>query len=384
MGNVISKQDIEALFKKQVWNEIIEGAIKESFVLQYFTELPRMTSSQIEIPVLSSLPHAYWQDSDTSFKKLTNMAWSNKRIRPAELAVIVPISENYLEDSERDIWAEVRPRLIEAFGKKIDQAIIMGTDKPGAFRMSIVDSAINAGATVTSTGDLYKDIDKAMTYVEMSDYEPNVVMGSRALKSEFRRLVDSTGQPIQNTEISSLPRLFMDNGAWDKNKAMMILGDFKQAVYAIRQEVTFKIITEGIISDPVTGNILYNLPQQDMIAIRAVMRIGWEVPNPINALNDDNSTRFPFAVVLPNPAETKLDLTFTVKDSETVPAPIQDAIVMCAGVEKKTDAAGQATFKVNGNTTYNYAVKSQGKQANMSKVEVQTSDTAVNVTLLGE
>ena len=35
-----------------------------------------------------------------------------------------------------------------------------------------------------------------------------------------------------------------------------------------------------------------------MACIRAVMRIGWEIPNPINALND-TSFRFPFALVTP-------------------------------------------------------------------------------------
>jgi hypothetical protein len=29
------------------------------------------------------------------------------------------------------------------------------------------------------------------------------------------------------------------------------------------------------------------------------MRLGWAVPNPINALNPDGESRFPFAVALP-------------------------------------------------------------------------------------
>lgn len=37
--------------------------------------------------------------------------------------------------------------------------------------------------------------------------------------------------------------------------------------------------------------------QNDMVAIRAVMRLGWEIPNPINAMVPDKAKRCPFAVL---------------------------------------------------------------------------------------
>ena len=45
------------------------------------------------------------------------------------------------------------------------------------------------------------------------------------------------------------------------------------------------------------GTIAYNLMQNDMVALRAVMRLGWEIPNPINSLEKDKAKRFPFAVL---------------------------------------------------------------------------------------
>ena len=112
-------------------------------------------------------------------------------------------------------------------------------------------------------------------------------------------LLDTTKQPIRGTEIDELPRFYVDNGSWDNTTASLIVGDFSQAVYAIRQDITFDIFREGIVQDPTTGDILYNLMQQDMAAIRAVMRIGWEIPNPINALAPTEADRFPFAMVTP-------------------------------------------------------------------------------------
>ena len=47
------------------------------------------------------------------------------------------------------------------------------------------------------------------------------------------------------------------------------------------------------------GSIAYNLMQNDMVALRAVMRLGWEIPNPVNAMAKDKTKRFPFAVLTP-------------------------------------------------------------------------------------
>lgn len=380
----ITRQDLRALITPQISSEIIKGAINSSAVLQYFRRLPNMTSNQLKMSVLDNLPLAYWQSSDTSFKKTTTMAWANKYITAEELAVIIPIAINAYNDTGIDLWAEIRPQLEAAFGRKIDQAVLMGIDKPQSFRLSLVDTAINSGNKVTATTDLYKDLNKAMELVEVSGYDPTAIMGSSKIKSKFRSLVDSSGQPILGTEISSLPRIFVKNDSWDSNKAEMIIGDFTQAVYSIRQDITFDVFEEGTIIDPATKEVMYSLMQQDMVAIRAVMRFGWEVPNPINSENPDNSTRFPFSVIVPSTAETTYDVTFTVKDNATTPAAIKDATVIFSGVEKTTDASGKAIFKVPANTKATYAVTSAGKAPVMGKLEVESANKSIDITLLGE
>lgn len=384
MASEISRQNVEALIRKQITSEIIQGAIQESAVLKYFRRLPNMTAQQVQMPVLDNLPVAYWQTSDTALKRTSAMAWKNKYINAEELAVIVPISENVVNDASVDLWSEIRPRLFEAMGKKIDEAILIGKDKPQGFRLGLLDSAINAGATVVSTNDLYKDLNNAMAFVEESDFDPTAVIGPVALKSAFRMLVDSTGQPIKGTEIDSIPKFFVQNGGWDKTKAKLIVGDFSQAVYAIRQDITFDVFREGSIYDPVTKELLYALMQQDMLAIRAVMRIGWEVPNPITSGQPDNAIRFPFAAILPSPAPDQYSVTFTVKDNADTPAAIPGATVMFSGAEKTTNASGQAVFNVVENNTYNYAVMLSGKQSQTGSVTVNSANATVDVTLVGE
>lgn len=299
---VISRTDVDSLIEVQVANEIFEGVIKDSKALSMFRRLPNMTSDKTKLRILDSLPVAYFVDESTNNgrKNTTKMAWDKKYINAAELAVIVPIKENVLNDSSIDIWSEVRPRIVEAFAKKIDNAMFFGVDKPSDWRAGLVPSVISAGAEVDETGHLYSDINDVMTKVEESGYEVNGILGGVGLKGKFRMMTDTTGQPLNTTEIGSIRRAFMDNGVWDKTTSTLIAGDFSQAVYAIRQDVTYKILDQAVIQDT-DGSILYNLAQDDMVALRVVMRLGWEIPNPVNALNG-TSARFPFASL--KPAET--------------------------------------------------------------------------------
>lgn len=299
---VISRTDVDSLIEVQVANEIFEGVIKDSKALSMFRRLPNMTSDKTKLRVLDSLPVAYFVDETTNNgrKNTTKMAWDKKFINAAELAVIVPIKENVLNDSSIDIWSEVRPRIVEAFAKKIDNAMFFGVDKPSDWRAGLVPSVISAGAEVDETGHLYSDINDVMTKVEESGYEVNGILGGVGLKGKFRMMTDTTGQPLNTTEIGSVRREFMDNGVWDKTTSTLIAGDFSQAVYAIRQDVTYKILDQAVIQDT-DGSILYNLAQDDMVALRVVMRLGWEIPNPVNALNETDA-RFPFASL--KPAET--------------------------------------------------------------------------------
>lgn len=297
---VINRTDVEDLIDVQVAQEIFEGVTKQSKALSLFRRLPNMTSDKTKLRVLDSLPVAYFVDetNNNGRKNTTKLAWDKKYINAAELAVIVPIKENVLNDASIDIWAEVRPRIVEAFAKKIDNAMFFGIDKPTDWRAGLVPSVISAGAEVNETGSgLYSDINDVMTKVEESGYEVNALLGGVGLKGKFRMMVDTTGQPLNTTEIGSVRREYMDNGVWDKTKSTLIAGDFSQAVYAIRQDVTYKILDQAVIQDT-DGSILYNLAQEDMVALRVVMRLGWEIPNPVNALNE-TETRFPFASLKP-------------------------------------------------------------------------------------
>ena len=310
----IDRSALSGLIPEPVTREIMQGAIAESAVLRMGRRLANMSSKTQTINVLDALPSAYFVNGEATdsgagdaWKQTTKMAWDKKKIYAEEIAVIVPIPEAVLDDSDYDIWGEVRPRLTEAFGKVIDAAILFGTNKPSTWRNGVVPSAIAAGNGVPVGTSVFDDImgeNGLIAKVELDGFNPNGVMSAIQMRGKLRGLKDTTGQPIFKSDMQGATRYGLDgmdmyfpmNGAFDPTQAQMIVGDWSQLVYAIRQDMTFKIFTEGVIQDPSTKDITYNLMQNDMVALRAVMRLGWEIANPINAYNADITDPFPFSV----------------------------------------------------------------------------------------
>ena len=311
-NSIINRTDLSGLIPEPVTREIIQGVTEGSAVLRMGRKLPNMTSKTQTMNVLDMLPMAYWVDGDSGFKQTSKMAWDKKKIYAEELAVIIPIPEAVLDDADYDIWGEVRPRIVDAMGQKIDDAVLFGVNKPASWRDDILTTATGAGNVVTAGADLYQDLlgeNGVFAKVEDDGFDVSGVMAAVKMKAKLRGLVDTNKQPIfkniggmQNESryaLEGAPMDFPKNGAFDPTKALLIAGDFAQLVYSIRQDVTYKILTEATIVDPTTKEVIYSLAQQDMVALRAVMRLGWEIPNPINYMQQTEANRCPFAVYAP-------------------------------------------------------------------------------------
>ena len=308
--NITARTDLSGLIPEPVTREIIQGVTEGSAVLKMGRRLPNMTSKTQTMNVLDMLPTAYFVNGDTGTKQTTKMKWDKKKIVAEEIAVIVPIPEAVLDDADYDIWGEVRPRLVEAFGKVIDVAILFGMNKPTSWRDSILETCTKAGSVVAATPYIYDDLlaeGGVIAKVEESGYLVNGIMSAIQMRAKLRGLKDKGGSPIFKTDMQGAtpyaldgsPMYFPRNGAFDASKALMIAGDWSELVYSIRQDITFKIFDQGVVQDPSDNSIVYNLMQNDMVALRAVMRLGWEIPNPKTAYNDTMSKYCPFAVYAP-------------------------------------------------------------------------------------
>ena len=304
------------MIPQEVSNEIIKAVPAASAVMSLARKLPNMSRSQRRLPVMSALATAYFVSGDTSLKQTSEVNWENKYIDAEELAVIVPIPEAVLDDSDFDIWGEVKPSLVDAFGLAIDQAVLYGTNIPASWTTNLGAAGLVARALAAShnvSNAAYTDLYEAVMgetaagtvgllgVLEADGFIASGHIGHVSLRSKLRNVRDSDGglifksnmQDTARYELDGAPILFPTNGAISSTY-WLISGDWNQLLYAMRQDITYKILTEAVIQDA-GGNIVYNLAQQDMVALRAVMRLGFSLPNPINRMTASSTTRCQFA-----------------------------------------------------------------------------------------
>jgi HK97 family phage major capsid protein len=287
-NSLISRTDAAALIPEEVSNIMLTNPL---------------STNTTRFPVLSALPVAYFVSGDTGLKQTSEAAWDNKYLYVEEIATIVPIPENVLDDTEFDVWGMVRPLMEAAISRKLDAAVFFGTDAPAAWPDDIVTAAVAAGNVVargTATaaqGGIHEDLSDLVATLEADGYMATGAVGNVTHRSRMRGVRATDGTLLQPPP--DLPDVtYALPGLWPTglSAAELIVGDFNQLVVGVRKDMTYKLLTEAVITDG-SGNIIFNLPQQDMVAMRLVFRAAWQVSNPINYQEDTEADRYPFAVL---------------------------------------------------------------------------------------
>lgn len=296
----------DPLVPEPLAEDIIQELPQQSAMLQMARTVPMSTRTN-RLPVLDVLPVAYFVSGDAGMKQTTSMEWKNVTLVAEELAAIVPIPDAYLSDTNIPLWDEVRPRMVEALARAIDAACLFGTNKPSTWSTDIITAAIAAGNTVANTdNDIPASVAELAEAVALDGYTNlNGWLIRPGFKWRLLRVRSSgSGEPIympdlQNGRGGSLygyPLSEVANGAWDPTVADMVCGDWTKAIIGTRQDITFKMFDQGIISDD-DGKVIWNSMQQDGQAMRVVMRLAYATANPVTNLNSTSETRFPFGVL---------------------------------------------------------------------------------------
>lgn len=310
-SNLISRTDAAALIPEEVSNELLTNLAAESAAMTLFRQI-RLGRAQTRMPVISALPTAYFVNGDTGLKQTTEVNWTNKYLNVEELAAIVPIPENVVADVENDIWGTVRPLLESAIGRALDAAIFFGTNKPASWPTDIVAAATAAGNTAvrgTSTaaqGGLAGDFSTLFATVEADGFTVTGVIAETNYRGLLRQVRSTTGEKLGdvtsqvNTDAAfGVTIRYPMRGLWPTavSTAEAIAGDFMEGILGVRSDFTWKILDQAVIQDN-TGTIIFNLPQQDMVALRVTFRVAWQVANVYNYDQPTEASRYPFAVML--------------------------------------------------------------------------------------
>lgn len=290
--------------------EIIQELPTQSAVLRMARQVQMASTTQRQ-PVLNLLPSAYFVSQvvqDNGLKQTTAQQWTGVNLVVEEIAAIVPIPDSYLADAAVPIWQEVKPRLVEALGALIDGACLFGVNTPSTWSQAIVPAAIAVGNTVSATAGVDEAQSMAILAEKLTKEGWTNVNGFVARPGLGWKLVQmrsSQGLPIYQPDLVNggvsgklygYPVTELTNGSFDPTVADLIMGDWSKAIVGMRQDVTWKMFDQGVITDA-TGKVVWNAMQNDGQAMRVVMRLAFATANPVTTLRPTTTQRYPFGVL---------------------------------------------------------------------------------------
>lgn len=327
--DIIDRTAAGALIPETIASEILGDIESSSAVMTLGTRAPDMSSKVHRMPVLAALPTTKWVDGDSGMIAASSAMWANKYLEAEKLAVIIPVPNDVLADASWDVWGQLRPLITAAIGRQFDRTVLFGEDAPASFPDDILTGAASASHTVDLSTQVAAGKDLfdvllgdggVMGLVEADGFAVTGHVASLGMKAKLRglrtKVYDGSGmvaagapifqrspdrRDIQSAsvwEIEGDPILLPKNDVVDANQALVYSGDWSKLVWAVRKDISYTLLTEGVIQDA-AGNIVYNLGQQDMSALRVTFRAAWQLPNPVNLANENESTRYPFAVLVP-------------------------------------------------------------------------------------
>ncbi|MBM7631107.1 phage major capsid protein [Geomicrobium sediminis] len=271
------KDELRGFVPKPKANEIMKDVARGSSLIR-LSRIEQMTSDKKQFPMMVDGPGAYWVGESERIQT-SKAEWIFPEIEAKKLAVIVPTTREKMNDSTIDVFGEMRPAISEAFYTTIDAAGLMGTNSP--FSKSVLKSAVEAKNEITLGDNLDIDASELMGLIEEKGHDVNGFAAHYGMKNKLRKLRDANGNAlfvpgVGQSEFYSNPIEFVRNGAFDKSQAEAIAANWNYSIVGIREDISYEILTEATLQNvTMSDGKPLSLAENDMIAIKATMRIGY-------------------------------------------------------------------------------------------------------------
>ena len=275
------KDNLQGFVPVEQAKGIMKDVARGSSILR-LSKVEPMTSDTKKFSVLTDGPGAYWV-GETERIKTSAATWIFPEMEAKKLGVIIPVTKEKLNDTTINVFGELRPAIAEAFYTAIDAACLFGTSSP--FAKNVLGVATTAGNIVAletnGAGKLDLDISDVMALIEDAGLDVNGFSAHYGMKNSLRKLRDSNGNAlfvpgVGQNEFYNNPIEFVRNGAWDKVKAEVIAANWNYSLVGIRAGIEYEILKEATLHTvTMADGKPLALAEQDMIAIKATMRLGF-------------------------------------------------------------------------------------------------------------
>jgi HK97 family phage major capsid protein len=304
----ISRDELATIIQEEYSNDLLATAVSNSAALTAFRRVD-MGTKTTNLPVLATLPEADFvaesATADEGKKPTAQITWANKQLVAEEIAVIIPIHENAIDDATTDVLDEITRQGGAAIGRKLDGAVLFGDDKPASWTSDDLMAAATAAGNLFTVGaagtddDLAGAIFQAAGAVDSSGWDPDTVVAPRGLRYRLANLRASDGTPIFLPSLSSMPgavdsiagldAAWASGLVWDRDEAEAFVVDSSRVIIGVRQDITVKFLDQATV-----GGI--NLAERDMVALRFKARYAYVLGN---TRTDEGADQAPVAAVVP-------------------------------------------------------------------------------------
>jgi HK97 family phage major capsid protein len=296
----ISRAEVATLIQEAYADVLLNNAVEASTALAAFPTV-NMGTRLTHLPVLATLPEAGWvSESATAsegVKPQSQVTWADRTLVAEEIAVIIPVHENVIDDATVAVLTEIASLGGQAIGRKLDQAVFFGVDKPASWVSDdLLSAAVAANQDVTvvdgdaNSADIIGAVNQASEKLATAGYAPDTMVASLAMRYQVANLRDANGLPIFRDESFAGFRTFFNrNGAWAPESAVALVADSSRVRIGVRQDISVKLLDQATV-----GNI--NLAERDMVAIRLKARYAYVLGTGATSVGDNKT---PVGVVLP-------------------------------------------------------------------------------------
>ena len=261
----------------EVSNEILQKTQDDSAVMALARQIT-IPGTGVTVPVITGDPSAAWV-TETAAKPVSNPGVSTKQLTPYKLAVIETFSNEFVRDAAA-LYDALVARLPLALANKFDNTVIGGTTKPGD---NFEDMSTCTSVALTAT-TAYTQLVTATSNIATAGGIVNGFAISPQCKAMLLSAVDGQNRPlfINSVADGAIPQILgaptiqskgMYKAKADSATAVVgIVGDWTQAVYGTVEGVQIAVSDQATLT---TGSTTINLWQNNMVAVRADIEIGF-------------------------------------------------------------------------------------------------------------
>lgn len=276
--NVMMREKPDGTIPTKYQKLILKDVMGTSKIMQ-LAKYEEMTDKEKTFEYFAEGPGAYWVGEGQKIKT-TKPKWLQVKMVAKKLAVILPVTREYLTYDMATFFTEMQPKIAEAMQIKFDEAGILNVDNP--FPQSLDKSAIDANNVVE--GDLsYDNLIDLEDKLNDNDFDVQGFISKRQNRSSLReankientviteRLYDRNANTIDGLPVADLKSKNMEKGT-------IYAGDFDFLRYGIPYGITYKISEDAQLSTLTNEDgTPVNLFEQEMMALRVSMDVGFMV-----------------------------------------------------------------------------------------------------------